>query len=236
MSSPFPGMDPYLERAELWPAVQHQLVAAFYQLLLPGLVDHYRLRVGVRDYATELALFTSVVREKHAEEYLEIRSRADGRLVTRVEFVSIANRTTDAGRKAYLAARAEAHLLRAATVEIDLITQGTPVVQLPKADLPPHDQLVSVTRSVIPLKVEAYPTTVEHRLAKFRLPLAPDDRDAVVDLQVVFGRAAGVNQWAKLVDHAAELPAGVSLCAPGLAFARRVAGPARSAVENSGGN
>ena len=235
MSSPFPGMDPYLERADLWPGVQHQLVAAFYQLLLPGLVDHYRLRVGVRDYSTELALFTSVVREKHAEEYLEIRARSDGRLVTRVEFVSIANRTTEAGRRAYLAARAEAHLLRAATVEIDLITQGSPLVQMPKADLPPHDQLVSVTRSLIPLKVEAYPTTVEQRLAKFRLPLAPDDRDAVVDLQVVFGRAAGVNQWAKLVDRALELPKGVALSPAGAAFAARVAGPGRAAAENSGG-
>ena len=46
MPSPFPGMDPYLEHAKLWPAFQHQLLACLYQILLPGLVDSYRARVG----------------------------------------------------------------------------------------------------------------------------------------------------------------------------------------------
>ena len=45
MPSPFPGMDPYLEHAKLWPAFQHQLLACLYQILLPGLVDRYRARV-----------------------------------------------------------------------------------------------------------------------------------------------------------------------------------------------
>ena len=48
MPSPFPGMDPYLEHPKLWPAFQHQLLACLYQILLPGLVDRYRARVGTR--------------------------------------------------------------------------------------------------------------------------------------------------------------------------------------------
>ena len=55
MPSPFPGMDPYLEDEKLWPAFQHQLISCLYQILLPGLVDRYRARVGQRLYVTEQA-------------------------------------------------------------------------------------------------------------------------------------------------------------------------------------
>src|SRR5947209_6391573 len=79
MPSPFPGMDPYLEDEKLWPAFQHALVAALYQALLPNLVDRYRARVGQRHYVTEQALFTSVIREEHHEEFVEVRQRNDGR-------------------------------------------------------------------------------------------------------------------------------------------------------------
>ena len=79
MPSPFPGMDPYLEDDGLWPVFHHQLVMCLYQILLPGLVDRYRARVGQRHYLTEQALFTSVVREEHHEDYIEVRQRTDGR-------------------------------------------------------------------------------------------------------------------------------------------------------------
>src|SRR5579859_7138828 len=85
MPSPFPGMDPYLEDGPLWPAFHHQLVLCLYQVLLPGLVDRYRARVGQRHYVTEQALFTSVIREEHHEDYIEIRQRCDGRLITLVD-------------------------------------------------------------------------------------------------------------------------------------------------------
>ena len=82
MASPFPGMDPYLEDEALWPLFQHQLVAALYQIILPGLVDRYRARIQQRTYVTEEPLFTSVIRQERHEEYIEIRQRTDGRLVT----------------------------------------------------------------------------------------------------------------------------------------------------------
>ena len=106
MPSPFPGMDPYLENETLWPAFQHQLVLCLYQILLPGLVDRYRARVNQRHYCTEQALFTSVVREEHNEEYVEIRQRSDGKLITLLDVVSPANKVTAAGRAAYLDKRA----------------------------------------------------------------------------------------------------------------------------------
>src|SRR5437870_2760078 len=102
MASPFPGMDPYLESFELWPAFHHQLVTCLYQILLPGLVDRYKARVGKRSYTTEQALFTSIIHEEHHEEYIEIRQRNEGRLGTPVDVVSPANKTNPSGRQSYL--------------------------------------------------------------------------------------------------------------------------------------
>src|ERR671939_2062994 len=102
MPSPFPGMDPFLEDEALWPGFHHQLVTCLYQILLPGLVDRYRARVGQRQYVTEQPLFTSVVREEHREEFIEVRQRSDGRLITLVDVVSPANKTTERGRQAYM--------------------------------------------------------------------------------------------------------------------------------------
>src|SRR3954462_6347336 len=107
MPSPFPGMDPYLEDEKLWTAFQHQLINGLYQILLPGLVDRYRARVAQRHYYTEQALFTSVTREEHREEYIEIRQRTDGRLVTLLDVVSPTNKCTGVGRKTYLDRRQE---------------------------------------------------------------------------------------------------------------------------------
>jgi len=53
MASPFPGMDPFLEDEKLWPEFHHQFVTCLYQILLPGLVDRYRVRVGQRHYVIE---------------------------------------------------------------------------------------------------------------------------------------------------------------------------------------
>ena len=124
MPSPFPGMDPFLEDPKLWPAFHHQMVAALYQLLLPGLVDKYRARISVRQYVSEMPLFTSIIREQHSEEFIEIRARTDNRLVTLVDVVSLGNKLTLSGRAEYLATRRQAFQQRAGVVEIDLLTQG----------------------------------------------------------------------------------------------------------------
>ncbi len=211
MPSPFPGMDPYLENPKVWPAFQHQLVAALYQTLLPGLVDRYRARVFTRQYVSETPLFTSVLRETHEEEGIEVRARTDGRLVALVEGVSPANRTTPAGRAAYLEARRQAQLQRAAVVEIDLVTQGKPLLGYSRDGLPAFDHAVTVTRATAPDRYEIYTATLRKRLPKFKLPLAADDRDALVDLQSVLARAYDQGGFAARVDYAAPPPADVPL-------------------------
>src|SRR5437588_12683614 len=201
MPSPFPGMDPYLEAEKHWPAFQHHLVACLYQTLLPGLVDRYRARVGHRRYATEQALFTSIIREEHEEEFIEIRQRNDSRLITLVDVVSPTNKTTSAGRAAYLEKRKEAKSGNANLVEIDLVLQGQPMLDYSREGLPEWDYAVTVTRASQPERHEIYTATLQKRLPRFRLPLASDDRDTVLDLHTAFSRCYDQVGFANRINY-----------------------------------
>jgi hypothetical protein len=199
-------MDPYLEDEALWPAFHHQLVMCLYQILLPGLVDRYRARVGQRHYTTEQALFTSVVREEHHEDYVEVRQRNDGRLVTLIDVVSPANKLTAAGRAAYLDKRREGRSANANLVELDLVLQGQPTLEYSREGLPDWDYAVTVTRSTQPEKYEIYTATLQKRLPRFRLPLAADDRDTVLDLHTAFSRCYDQGGFAARIDYGREPP------------------------------
>jgi uncharacterized protein DUF4058 len=206
MSSPFPGMDPFLEDEKLWPAFQKQLVSCLYQILLPGLVDRYRARVAQRHYATEQALFTSVIREEHHEEYIEIRQRSDGRLITLLDIVSPGNKTTATGRQSYLDKRREGRGANANLVEIDLVLQGQPMLEYSRDGLPEWDYAVTVTRATQPDRHEIYTATLQKPLPRFRLPLAADDRDTVLNLHAAFTRAFDQGDFASKIEYHRDPP------------------------------
>jgi len=201
MPSPFPGMDPYLEDEVLWPVFHHQLVQSLQQILQPGLIDRYRARINQRHYVTEQALFTSVVREEHHEDYIEIRQKSDGRLITLVDVVSPANKLTPTGRASYLAKRCECKSANANLVEVDLVLQGQPTLEYSRDGLPDWDYAVTVTRSTQPERYEIYTATLQKKLPRFRLPLAPDDRDTVLDLHTAFTRCYDQGGFAGKIDY-----------------------------------
>ena len=201
MPSPFPGMDPYLEEESVWPVFQHHLVLCLYQILLPGLVDRYRAKVGQRHYTTEQALFTSIIREEHQEDYIEIRQRGDGKLVTLLDIASPTNRTSAAGRQAYLDTRRDGRAAGANLVEIDLVLQGQPMLDYSRENLPDWDYAVTVTRATQPERHEIYTATLQKRLPRFRLPLAGDDRDTVLDLHTAFNRCYDQGGFASRIDY-----------------------------------
>jgi hypothetical protein len=194
-------MDPYLEEDKLWPGFHHQFITCLYQILLPSLVDRYRARVAQRHYVTEQALFTSIIRDEHHEEYIEVRQRSDSRLVTLIDTVSPTNKTTAAGRQAYLDKRREARTEGASLVEIDLVLQGQPTLEYSREGLPEWDYAVTVTRATQPEKFEIYTATLQKRLPRFRLPLAADDRDTVLDLQAAFARCYDQGGFAAIIDY-----------------------------------
>lgn len=206
MPSPFPGMDPYLEDERFWPAFQHQFVHCLFQILLPGLVDRYRARVGQRQYVTEQPLFTSVIREERLEEFIEIRQRGDGKLVTLIDVVSPTNKTDPKGRDAYHEKRQEAKTTSASLVEVDLVLRGEPMLEYSREGLPEWDYAVTVTRAAQPDRYEIYTSTLQKRLPRFKLPLATDDRDTVLDLQAAFARCYDQGGFANQIDYGKNPP------------------------------
>ncbi|HVS40013.1 MAG TPA: DUF4058 family protein [Gemmataceae bacterium] len=199
MPSPFPGMDPYLEDAALWPAFHHQLVMCLYQILLPGLADRYRARIGQRRYRVEPS--PEAPQEERQEDFLEIRQRSDGKLLTLVDVVSPANKTTASGRAAFLDQRREAKNAGASIVEIDLVLQGQPTLEYSRDGLPDWDYAVTTTRSTQAERYEIYTATLQKRLPRFRLALASDDRDLVCDLHTAFTRCYDQGGFASQIDY-----------------------------------
>jgi len=197
-------MDPYLEDEKRWPTFQPLLVHALYQMLLPGLMDRYRARVGERDYTSEEALFTSIVRQEHKESYIEVRQRSDGRLITLLEVISPANKITGEGRRLYRARRDEVKKMNANVVEIDLVLQGQTLIDCNKDAAPTWDYAVVVTRWTHPDRYEIYSATLPKRLPRFRVPLASDDRDTVLDLQAAVAKAFDQGGFIKNIDFARD--------------------------------
>jgi hypothetical protein len=200
-SSPFPGMDPYLESVEHWAILHHELITCLYQGLLPGLVDRYRARVGQRSYFTQHALLTSLVREEHHEEYIEIRQRGETKITTLIELIGPANKTTPEGRDAYKTKRQDSKAGGANTVEIDLILQGQSLFDSPSPRLPVHDYAVVVTRPSHPDRPEVWTGALPKRLPQFKLPLARNDRDLMVDLQNALARCYDRMGFAARIDY-----------------------------------
>jgi hypothetical protein len=175
-------MDPYLEDPDLWPPFQRCLVAALAGQLGAGLDRRYRVVTGTRRYVVSGPRGA----EAHREDYAEVRSQRDAGLVTLLEVVSPANKATEQGRQAYLGQRRAARADHANLVEVDLVLQGRPTLEYNREGLPKWHHSVTVTRSAQPERYEIYTSTLQKRLPRFCLPLAPGEPDAVLDLQAAF--------------------------------------------------
>ena len=192
MPSPFLGMDPYLETADLWPLFQHTFVDSMAKVIGPGLADQYRACVHQRRYG---------VQTESVEEYVEVIGRNDEKLVTLLEIVSPSNKTTTAGRDAYLNTRQQARAKGANIVEIDLVLQGQPTLEYCREGLPPWDYAVTLVRGEQPERYEIYTATLQTRLPRLRVPLASSDRDIVLDLGIIMKACYDQGSFASRVNY-----------------------------------
>jgi hypothetical protein len=108
------------------------------------------------------------------------------------------------GRAAYHETRRQARAQNASVVEIDLSLQGKPLLDYSRDGLPEWDYAVTVTRCTQPERYEIYTSTLAKRLPRFKVPLSPDDRDTVLDLQATFARAFDQGNFAAHIDYARD--------------------------------
>ena len=96
------------------------------------------------------------------------------------------------------------------TLAIQLL-EGKALIRNSWDGLPEYDYAVTVTRATAPDRYEIYTATLAKRLPKFKVPLAPDDRDTLLDLQAAFSRAYDLGSFAAQIDYKGPPPPDVPL-------------------------
>ena len=197
MKSPFPGMDPYLERH--WGDVHQSVITYIRDWLQPRLPSDLRARMDEREYTVNEAEHGDLLPTKPLLIHLDIEPvtggyieiidvKSEHRVVTAIELLSLANTRAGEGRRLYLKKRKDQQSAGVNTVEIDLLRRGRRVLMVEKEQIPPSDRTtyqVCVWRGSRPDVVEVYGVPLRERLPVIAIPLRPSDRDVPLDLQPI---------------------------------------------------
>jgi hypothetical protein len=140
-------------------------------------------RAAETGIATAPLRMATVMPESVRHVTVEIRDRADRRLVTAIEVISPTNKRGD-GYNEYLAKRQRILLSTAHLLEIDLLREGRRVPM--KEPLPPAPYFVFLSRSDDRPMTEVWAIAGDQRLPEVPVPLLPGDPDVPLDLQAVF--------------------------------------------------
>jgi len=218
-------MDPYIERAAIFPDFHDSLITFIRGALQPLLKPKYVALTAERLYVVEserpIKPDVAVVRtpkeqpgELWREEMREplihiIEPAAEGRVVTAIEVLSPDNKRVGAGRTSYMQKREEFWASGINLVEIDLLRDGEPTVRVSSdklAALRPWHYLTAVTRRW-PSRQEVYAFPLQRRLPRVGIPLAENDKDVTLNLQAVFTRCWDEGPYPELLRYA-EAPLG----------------------------
>ena len=146
------------------------------------------------------------------EIIVEIRvAGAGGKLVTLIELVSPSNKKRGKRRLDYIRKQAEVLASDANLVEIDLLLGGDHVLAVPPEELDEEteedwDYLVCVNRPRDRELYEVYPIPLAKRLPRVAIPLLPEDKDVVLDLQAMFAQCYDNGAYEGVLSYAEPLP------------------------------
>ncbi|MEM7537477.1 MAG: DUF4058 family protein [Chloroflexota bacterium] len=149
-----------------------------------------------------------VQEEERRIPYLEIVYRESGDVVTVIEVLSPANKTSPCSEP-YLQKQENLLSTWANIVEIDLLSYGqeTALARIFAARLPDERRyMVSTVRRAPYPKIEVYPIGLQDTLPRCQIPLRPADPDVVLDLAAVFTRCYDIGGYDLLIDYSKEPP------------------------------
>ena len=204
MKSPFPGMDPYLQRH--WFDVRASLVVYSSEQLNRQMPPELVARMNERVYL-EKDPDPARVRfpdEPCTETFIEILDRTSKyRVITAIEFIGPNNKTPGNGFKLYRSKQNEREETGVNSVEIDL-TGGYQVV---------------IRRGGQWHQAEVRPLPLREHLPTILIPLRTGDADAHLDLQILIERAYYHGRY-EITDYKktltrrwkAMMPSGPTLC------------------------
>ncbi|MFN3653140.1 MAG: DUF4058 family protein [Armatimonadota bacterium] len=143
------------------------------------------------------------------EGFIEIRSVRPGRrVVTVIEILSPSNKLANSdGRRQYLEKQRELLGSAVSLLEIDLLRAGAHTVAAPYEHLELRgrwDYLVCLHRGSTPRELGVWPIRLRDRLPWIRVPLADEDHDVQVDLQVSLDRCYDEGLYRRLAEYSGE--------------------------------
>ncbi len=202
--SPFPGMDPYLER--LWPMLHIPFNVYAADALQPRLPSGLYAAVGRRDEHRPGQVDDADI-EGSAESFVRIVNHPRrSALVTVLHFLTPLIRRNTSERLAYTSWREGWATAGANTVEIDLLRRGDWALSVPLKGVPPEarsDYHVCVRHAGSNRTLSLYPLPFDRRLPVIGIPLRPGDRDVALDLQALVDKSYENGACDLRIDYAA---------------------------------
>lgn len=228
MSSPFPGMDPYLEAH--WRDVHTSLMIYIRDQIQDQLPPHLVARVeesvsvdedyesrriapdvsivedfeggafGSQSAAVAIAKPLMVLEETpHTARHIRILDLSSGeRVVTAIEVLSPTNKLTPAGRDDY---RRKQRIYLAAgvnLVEIDLLRSGQHVLLAALEFIPPAKRRTCMMSVHSRNRTKVFGSALQEPLPVIPIPLRPQDREATLDIQQIINQVYDRGRYAKL--------------------------------------
>ncbi len=143
--------------------------------------------------------------------YIQIVNVASGEVVTLIEVLSPANKI-GRGRDQYFELQDKILGTPVNLVEIDLLSRPTATYARFFELHSPHDWRynICISRPQRRTSVEVYAIPLRDRLPRCRIPLLPEDDDAVVDLNAVLARCFDVGAYHLLLDYSKPPPVSLS--------------------------
>ena len=150
---------------------------------------------------------------EYREPYLEIFHASGGAVVTAIEVLSPANKTPGTGYTRYRDKQKEVLESRAHLIEIDLLSQGRPTIEISPEDrqsMPHWRYLVGVHRFPFRQHIEVYMVALSRPLPLIRIPLKAPDPDVPLDLQAVLNRCYDNGGYTDFLDYRRPPPVPLS--------------------------
>ncbi|HMO59901.1 MAG TPA: DUF4058 family protein [Roseiflexaceae bacterium] len=210
MSSPFPGMDPYLEDPIEWPDLHVRLMVAMSRQLTAQAAPHFYVRVKQRasiigqddverrgsipdayraQFATQsnaLPTFVTMLEEPELREhYIEIYDARNREVVATIELLSPVNKISGGKRAAFLAKRRAVMASPAHWLEIDLLRAG----ERPPEVAGKSDYYALLKRGGHIRPFEVWYANLRDPLPVIAVPLRAPYADVPLDLQAAFASA-----------------------------------------------
>ena len=176
-------------------------------------IERPRAPTDFRGSAAALAAVAEPVivpRETEPETLHQIQivdTQAGHRIVTSIEFLSVANKVGEEGREQYRKKQRTMLAGRVNLVEIDLLRAGKWVLAVPRGHVPKpcrEPYRISVVRAARQDVAEVYPVSLCEPLPTVRIPLRDEDDDVPLQLQPLLDLAYVNGRYWEDLDYKAD--------------------------------